>query len=264
MKKFLSVFLLFLLMKVGAQQIYSGQVFMRENSEIWLNQIYVTNITEQKTVISTPNGEFKIYAKPGDVIRFSSIITERKDIKLTDESFSNKLNFIQLKPSYFNIEEVIVGWKPSGHLPKDVLSLRKAEKSLEIAKMIGLPEPKGDGTSPVQPVASLADGGLSFSIESIYDIISGDRKKKERLNELERMMTGIEAIKNYFGTDYFEKVKIPQNLTLNFLQFVYTSDNIRPYLEARDYEATKPYIEKYLPIYQKRLRDSKLQQSSEN
>lgn len=229
---------------------------MKENSVLYLYPVYVTNITEHKTILSSPNGEFTINAKPGDIIRFTSIITERKDFKVTEEALSKAMHFIELKPGYYEIKEVIIGWKPTGNIHKDVLSLKKEEKILAIAKMIGLPEPKGDGTPPVQPVAGFSGGGLTFSVESIYDILSGERKKKERLYELERMNAAIDAMKKYFGKEYFDKMRIPENLTGDFLQFVYTSDNIKPYLEAKNFEATKPYIEKYLPIYQKRLRDS--------
>jgi hypothetical protein len=62
-----------------------------------------------------------------------------------------------------------------------------------------LPTPKGDGTSPELPVAGLRDGGLTFSLESIYDILSGDRKKKQRYLAYERMNSSIAQIKNYLG-----------------------------------------------------------------
>lgn len=257
MKKIITVFVLLFLAKMNAQ-IFSGQIFMKDKSVIYLNQVYVTNINLHKTVISDYNGEFKINAKPGDVIRFTSINTERRDFTLSEEQLSNTINFIELKEGYILIPEIVIKFKPTGNLKTDVLALKKEEKALELAKMIGLPEPKGDGNPPQLPVASFAGGGLSFSVESIYDIISGDRKKKQRLYEYEKMSRGITTIKNYFGEEYFTEMKIPKNLIDNFLQFVYTSDNINPYLEVNNIEGTKPYIEKYLPIYLKRLRNSHL------
>ena len=257
MKKGLLFLLLIFILKIQAQ-VFSGQVFMKENSSVYLNQVYVTNLAEQKTVLSNYNGEFRIKAKAGDIIRFTSIISERKDIKLTDDFIKNPVNFIELKPGYHDIQEVVITWKPSGNLRKDVLSLKQNEKKLAIAKTIGLPEPKGDGTPPIQPLAAFHGGGLTFSIESIYDAISGEAKKKQRLYEYEKMMKGIHAMKNYYGENYFTNLNIPKNLIDNFLQFVYASDNLTPFLENNNYEATKLYIEKYLPIYIKRLRSSNL------
>ncbi|WP_435524020.1 hypothetical protein [Chryseobacterium indoltheticum] len=75
----------------------------------------------------------------------------------------------------------------------------------------------------------------------------------------ERMNSSVTNIKNYLGNDYFTRLKIPENLIDNFLQFVYTSENIEVYLQSGNYEAIKLPIEKYLPIYQRRLKNSHLQ-----
>ena len=128
--------------------------------------------------------------------------------------------------------------------------------------MIGLPSPKGDGTPPVLPVAGLSGGGLTFSLESIFDILSGERKKQERAQQYERMNVAVTNIKNYYGDAYFSNLKIPVNLIENFLQFVYTSDDIDSYVKAKNYEAVGIYIDKYLPIYQRRLKNSQMMNTS--
>lgn len=259
MKNLFTLLLLVFLVKINAQS-FSGEVFLRDNSVLYLNQVYVTNLTTQKTVLSNYNGNFTISANAGDVIRFTSIVTERKDIRLTQQMVAQK-NLIELRIAYYDIQEVVINrFKPTGNLRYDVNALRKEDKALAIKKVIGLPEPKGDGTPPQLPVAGLRDGGLTFSLESIYDILSGERKKKQRYLAYERMNNSVTQIKNYLGKDYFVKFKIPENLIDNFLQFVYTSENIEPYIMAGNFEAIKIPIEKYLPIYQRRLRNSHLQE----
>ncbi|WP_294284840.1 hypothetical protein [uncultured Chryseobacterium sp.] len=258
MNKLFTLLLLVFLAKINAQT-YSGEVFLKDNSVLYLNQMYVTNLTTLKTVLSDYNGDFSISANPGDVIRFTSIVTERKDIKLTPQMMEQR-NLVELKIAYHDIQEVVISrFRPTGNLRYDINSIRKEDKALAIKKVIGLPEPKGDGTSPQLPVAGLRDGGLTFSLESIYDILSGERKKKQRYVAYERMNGSISQIKNYLGKDYFTRFKIPENLIDNFLQFVYTSENIEPYVLAGNFEAIKIPIEKYLPIYQRRLRNSHLQ-----
>ncbi|WBV61985.1 hypothetical protein PFY12_07660 [Chryseobacterium camelliae] len=259
MKKLITLILLIFLAKINAQ-IFSGEVFLRDNSILYLNQVYVTNLNTQKTVLTNYNGNFNIEAKLGDVIRFTSIITERKDFKISQQMLGGK-NLIELKIAYYDIQEVLISrFKPTGNLRYDVNTIRKEDKSLALKKVIGLPAPKGDGTPPELPVAGLRDGGLTFSLESVYDILSGERKKKQRYLAYERMNTSIAQIKNYLGKDYFAKFKIPENLIDNFLQFVYTSENIQPYVLAGNFEAIKIPIEKYIPIYQKRLKNSHLQE----
>lgn len=259
MKKLSILFLLFFLSKINAQN-FSGTLYMRDRSSFYLNQIYVTNLNEQKTYLTNYNGEFTIPAKAGDVIRFTSIISERKDITLTKQLLDNSNNLIELEIAYKEIQEVVLNrFKPTGNLRRDVRSLDSKKSSLEIAKIVNLPAPKGDGTPPVIPVASLANGGFNLSLESLYDVISGESKKKQRLYEYEKMTVAIKNIKDYLGEDYFTKLKVPKNLIDNFLQFVYSSENINIYLQVSNYDAVKVSIEKYLPIYQKRLRASSLQ-----
>ncbi len=257
MGKIFTFVLLFCTALIYAQD-FEGEIFIRDKSSLYLNQVYVTNLNAHKSVLANYNGEFKIQVKKGDLLRFTSIATERKDVEVTDEMLSRSKNFIELQIAYYEIQEVILSsFKPTGNLRRDVAMLKGSEKVFELKKMIGLPEPKGDGTSPQIPVLSF-NQGLSFSIDSIFDLISGEKKKKERYYQYEKMSQGIKNIQDYFGDDYFIRLKIPKELIPNFLQFVYSSDNITAFLESNNYEATKIYIEKYLPIYLRRLQNSHL------
>ena len=252
-------FVLFCFASVFGQEL-QGEIFIRDKSSLYLNQVYVTNINAHKSVLANYNGEFKIAVKEGDVIRFTSIATERKDVTITKQMLEMRKNFIELQIAYYEIQEVIISsFKPTGNLRRDVAMLKGSEKAFELRKMIGLPEPKGDGTSPELPVMSF-NQGLSFSIDSIFDLISGEKKKKERYYHYERMSKNIKNLQDYYGDDYFIKLKIPKELIPNFLQFIYSSDNITDYLENNNYEAAKIYIEKYLPIYLRRLQNSHLMQ----
>ena len=258
MKKFFLLAAFFILTHVQAQ-FFSGDILIRDNSVFYLNQVYVTNISAQKTVYTDYFGAFKIPAKVGDVIRFTSIITDRKDVLVTAENIQNANNFVELKIAYYDIQEVVISrFKPTGNLRKDINSLKTGEKTLALQKMIGLPSPKGDGIPTQLPVAGFSGGGLTFGLDSIYDILSGERKKKERANEYEKMNITIGGIKSYYGVEYFTNLKIPAPLIDNFLQFIYTSENLYPYIQANNYNAVALYIEKYLPIYQRRLKNSHL------
>lgn len=258
MKRYIVLILLFVIIKLGAQQ-FTGEIFLQDNSSLYLNQVYVTNLKTQKTILADFTGKFSIPAATGDVIRFTSIVTDRKDVIIKEQQLGNQKNLVELKIAYYEIQEVLISrFKPTGNLTYDVNSLKTNTKVAQIKKMIGLPEAKGNGQSPQLPVAGFRDGGLTFSLESIFDILSGERKKKERYLAYENMITSIENVKNYMGKDYFESIKIPEKLVDNFLQFVYSSDNLTPYIQKGNYEIVKISIEKYLPVYQKRLQNSNL------
>lgn len=258
MKYIFTLILSLFLAQFQAQKV-SGEVFLRDNSVMYLNAVYVTNINTLRTVLTNYNGDFSIDASPGDVIRFTSIVTERRDVKVTQEMFSTK-NVVELKIAYQDIQEVVIKrFRPTGNLRYDLNALRREDKVAALKKVIGLPEPKGDGTSPDLPMAGFRDGGLTFSIESIFDVLSGERKKKQRFLAYERMNNSVTQVKNYLGKDYFTRLKIPENLIDNFLQFVYSSEDIEIYVQTGNLDAVKIPIEKYLPVYQRRLRNSNLQ-----
>lgn len=258
MKRLLAGLLFFMMLVVQAQS-FNGAVFIRDNSLLYLNQVYVTNLTTHKTVLADYQGEFSIPAKSGDIIRFTSIVTERHDVKLSERNIESKRTMVELKVAYHEIREVVIKrFKPTGNFKLDVLSI-PPDKRIALANKIGLPTPKGDGKSPIAPVLNFKNGGAGFSVQSIYDIISGDRKKQERLYAYEGMMNGVKEIRQYFGDEYFIKHKIPENLIDNFLQFVYTSDDLRPVLLNRNFAIIEMSIEKYIPVYEKRLRNSNLQ-----
>lgn len=258
MKKLITLLFLGFIAQINAQ-LYSGEVFLRDNSQMYLNQVYVTNLKTMQTVLANYNGNFQLNASTGDVIRFTSIVTERKDVKITPNMLSGN-NLVELMIAYYDIQEVVISrFRPTGNLRFDVNSIRKEDKKYALKKVIGLPEPKGDGTSPQLPIAGFRDGGLTFSIESIFDVLSGERKKKQRYVAYERMTSSVTQIKNVLGTDYFTRLKIPENLIDNFLHFVYTSENVEVYVQTGNFDAIKMPIEKYLPIYQRRLKNSNLQ-----
>jgi hypothetical protein len=259
MKKLYLLLTIVFISQINAQ-IFGGEVVLKDNSNLYLNQIFVTNLNTQKTVLADFNGDFNLGAKTGDIIRFTSIITDRKDVTITENMMASFRNLIELKVSYTDIEEVIIpNFKVSGNLKKDVLALHSNMRNEKLTESLGLPMPRGNGLPTQLPVAGFSGGGLTFGLNSIFDILSGERKKKERYQAFESMSKDIDNIQKYFGDEYFIKLKIPKELIPNFLQFVYSSDNLKPYLAHNNFEATQIYFEKYLPIYLKRMKNSNLQ-----
>lgn len=255
---FYILLLIFIPSLVFSQQ-FSGVIILEDRNSFYLNQVFVTNLSQQKTILADGAGKFSLRANEGDILRFTSIITERKDIRVTKKHLENTENIISLSITYFDIGEVTLSsFKPTNNLKKDVLSLKVNDKVNTLKQAIGLPTPKGNGLPTDSSPMKFADGGLSFNINAIYDIITGERKKKERLERYRVMMTSIEQIKQYYGEGYFKSLGIPENLINNFLQFVYSSEDITAYLLEKNFEAIKITMEKFLPIYKNRLKNSRL------
>lgn len=242
-------------------QNFGGLIVVEDKETAYLNQIFVTNLNRHKTVLADPTGKFTIPVQIGDIVRFTSIVTERKDIKITEKHLIEQNNIVPLSLYYYNIGDVFIKpFKPTKNIQKDVLALKVKDKISPIKRAVGLPEPKIDPETALagDAPAAFAGGGLTLNIEAIYDIISGEKKKKQRLRKYNIMQNGLNEVKQYFGTAYFKTMGIPEHLIDNFLQFVYSSENIQGYIEQKNYEALKIPMDKYLPIYQNRLKNSKL------
>lgn len=258
MKKNFYFLFLFTFFGIMKSQDFFGQIYIKERNTLHQNQIFITNLSTHYTAVSDANGNFKIPAKVGDILRITSLISQRKDLKITERHLKTDKNYIEIELSYREIPEVVIRFRPTGTLKKDVRAIKDSERKMEIANIVGLPQPKGDGYSP-PPSLSLGAGiGATGVVEHLYDVISGDIHRKKRLKEFEIMDRNIKIMKKYFGINYFKKMNIPEHLIDDFLIFVYKSDNIKKYIYAQNIDATRLYIEKYLPIYTKRLKDSKL------
>jgi len=247
-------FIVFLGISVQSQEV-KGYIYLNEDERIFLNHIYVTNLNTEKTILSKINGAFSIPAKEGDIIRFTSFLTQRKDIKITNDILQKTENFIELKQEYNNIEEVVIKFRPTGNLRTDVERLGYKKRPVHIDKIIGLAKKSKNTTDDDAPMG-FKNGGFVLDVNYIYDVISGDAKKKQRLYEYEKAQKSVKNIENYFGKAYFINMKIPENLILDFLLFVYHSDDIYRYTSIENYEAVRPYIDKYLPIYISRLNNN--------
>ncbi|NAW51232.1 hypothetical protein GNY06_07530 [Elizabethkingia argentiflava] len=256
MKK-LFIGLLFLLICKVQGQTFEGIVYIKDNTAAYLNQIYVTNLNTRITILADYRGGFRIPAQAGDTIRFTSVNTERKDLQLPPQYLRNKKMLIELSVAYREIQELVIHkFKPTGNFKVDVLST-KQDKRIALTNKIGLPSPK-EGF-PQAPIASLNNGSVQLNIQSVFDIITGERKKQERLYAYEMMLKNVKQLHNYYGDNYFTQMKIPKNLISNFLEFVYTSDDLGRQVKEGNYPLIEMSIQKYLPIYLKRLHNSSLQ-----
>jgi len=259
MKKFFGILFIFLISLANAQE-FNGKIYTPDNSILYLNQVYVTNLRTQKTVIANYQGNFSLPARVGDIIRFTSIFTERRDIELTRQLLERKNMLIKLDLAYYDIPEVVInGFRPTGNLKRDVLTLPPSKKII-LAEKIGLPEPKNPDMPSRSSIVDFQNGGIGLGIQSLFDIISGERKRQERLQTYETMQKGVESMRKFFGDEYFTEKKIPENLIDNFLQFVYISDNLGPVLRENKFVLAEISINKYLPVYLRRLQTSRLEE----
>lgn len=263
MKKCLILYFVWLSNLLVAQEL-SGRVHTQGEDGQYLNHVYITNLREMRTGLTDAVGNFRIPARVGDVIRFTSYFHQRKDFIVTEASLLSPV-MIDLSLFYRTIPEVVIDFRPTGNLRQDVASLRNRDKYTQqnehLRQAIGLPEPKTDVNG--ESLLGL-NQGISFNLEALYDILSGQRESKKRLQRFEKMTRAVDYVRKYYTKEYFVQMGIPEHKVDDFLQFVYSSDPYDFVLKDLKPERVRPLIERYLPIYQKRLADMAIQEKALN
>ena len=121
------------------------------------------NLRTDQIVVSDKLGNFAIVAKPFDEIRISRGGFERRSIVVNSENFAQPLE-VRLKTIPIEIEELNLGFRPSGVLKKDVARLNRPARVVALNKSLNLYM-----KSPMTEVAPKATVPSAFSIRKPGD-----------------------------------------------------------------------------------------------
>lgn len=135
MKKTLFFLLLLTVtVKISAQEYIFGKVI--SDTERELPDVSVVNVSSQQSATTNSDGDFMIFAKAGDELRFSQKGYARVSKKVTAQNISSSFQII-LERLPQEIEEVEIKYKLSGDLKKDADHFGKSKKLLQLDKDLG-------------------------------------------------------------------------------------------------------------------------------
>ena len=124
--KLLFLLIFFSSVKILAQSDYIlGNVANQDGDKLPTTRIY--NLRTDQVVLADKMGNFAILAKMSDELRIVKEGYERQTVVLTPESFSKSLD-VKLTVIPLEIEEVAIGFNPTGNLKKDVPKLNPPAK----------------------------------------------------------------------------------------------------------------------------------------
>lgn len=198
--------------------LISGEI---TNDSIQLENVHIINKNSQKGTISNPLGQFKISVTDKDTLMISDIQYQNKIIVVNQDHLLHKFIGINLFELTNELDEVIVqqfddmseelGLPNAGKKP-----LNKLERNLNAYSQ---------KSTPVVILEALLfkPGG----IDDIYNIVSGNRKRDRKLNELiqedrlnEQNKEYVKIIREYFQDNFFiNEVKIQENDINNYIYF---------------------------------------------
>ena len=124
-RKLLFIALLVCSFSVFSQEYIFGKVKSEFGNELF--ETVVINTRTDEKVLTDKDGNYMIYAKPTDQLRFVKSGYERTDVKITIQNYSSPLN-VSLSKSPFIIPEVEIAFHPTGNLKKDSRALDQPKK----------------------------------------------------------------------------------------------------------------------------------------
>ncbi len=229
-------------------------------AEFSLSNVLVVNTTTGSKSFSDQEGNFVISAKIGDELRFVAEFYEREVRLLSEIDFEKSFQITMLKLPY-QIQEVKVGYKPSGNLKKDAKMLAKEDKVAKLQKDIGLPKfpekprekPAKLGKDVLLPMIGIPP---TLKIQAIYDVISGKARRQKNLYKYEDFQENITWIRKRLPDDYFFENKIPNDKIADFLVFsIAQKPEILKSIKSNNLTKVMVLLEEMMTIYLQKLKN---------
>ena len=250
MFRLLSLFSFLFSISLCSQEV-SGTVTDEDQNPI--SAVLVFNMKTEQKVYTTLNGEFTIAASSNHELRFIKNGFERSSKILNAQDFRSPLSIIIVR-SVQEIEEVkIPAIRLTGDLQQDSRNLTRFDKVAQLRREVGAPAP------PEKPRETPADFkndvllpllGLSLKPQAIYNLISGDARRKKAQYRYDDLQDNILWIRRKVGDDYFVKMEIPAERISEFLQFsIGLKPEIKSYIKAQNLSKVLFMLEDTLPLY---------------
>lgn len=230
-------FLLFILVlcfqnsEAQERQVLKGQIIVDsiQNSA----GVHVINLNAETGTTTDVNGNFRIPAKTGDTIFFSSVQFENKKLIIKNSNFEVSIK-VGLIDKFNELDEVqLDDIKLSGVLSEDVTRMPKS-----IYEKLGMPFPKPRRTSLELAIQSATSGG---PLISVINRLNGTTERLEKAEKNNQISILVNKGLNLVGKSFFvSQLKIEEKEIINFL--FYCADDPE-YKELVDAESLLKLIE---------------------
>ncbi len=198
-----------------------------------INEINIFNLRSESSSTTNETGDYSMFVKVGDTLRFKSLQTETKDIIIGEDDLAKKLFVTTLVPKIIALEEVeIKEYKDInavslGILDKPAKKYTPAERKLKTAEELHWYSPL------LIPV-----GGMS--VDGLLNAINGRTAMLKKELEVEKKELLMVKIENQFETKYFtEKLNIPEENVKGFLYYAVEDVKLMELINAKNKEMAK-------------------------
>ena len=213
-----------------------GKVYLNEYDEP-LTGIYVKNNNTNYTTIVDITGNYTLEAQAGDVILFQGYHIQNRNIMVTPTMEATRMMSIHLDIREKEIADIYVTpFKTYGSIELDVKRIPMMNKTNELLAKLGNLSPikKLDGSTDLDTEAAKA-ATAKINIDGIFDLFSGDSKRRERLSVYEGQIKIMKNIREYFGDEYFMGIGLDKSQIDEFILYTYLNHDVKFFYEHNNY-----------------------------
>ena len=195
-----------------------------------LENAHIVNITNDQATFSNQNGEYKIFARPTDSIKYTAVGHQTYIEELTENDFNIYRKVTTIQKRDYELDEVILkNTELSGSLEADINETPKDQKATALAKTMDFTKVNMNVDNNedyidknVRPNVARTDPTKEFQGFGPTVNISSENSVKliSLRKELAFKKTMPTKLLNELGEDFFfEELKIPVEKYYHFLEF---------------------------------------------
>lgn len=238
---------------VDAQQKWIQGNIIIDNSEEVAEGVYVTNKRTNHTTKSNFAGTFFIQVQPNDTLIFRSDWYENRNIILRPVLYNKDQIVVHLAIKTINLSEALITKKLTGILEKDVTIGKREDDVTRLYRLLNV----NPDIKPMKDTAALKTGLFNGDIRltgmdvgRIYDVFSGDLRKRKALIDYENKAYKISEIRAYYGDNYFKiDLNIPGYKINEFIETALLNTNNKQYLFNPNYFLVQTILKDYSQTY---------------
>ena len=226
------------------KEILSGQIITEEPLN---SPVHIINITLEKGTLSELTGSFSVEVNPGDILLFSSIQFEKKQIQVTPKILQLGSIEVNLLPVLNELDEVRLH-NLSGNLAKDIQDIKTYD-----------PTALGYTFSDKKPL-SIEERKFSAlnsnPIGMIYGVISGENKMLKKAianNKLRKLV--IKAKEQLPNEVFTETLKLKENKIVDFLYYCSRKPNFKELVNKNDPLILMEFVKGMITEYNEFIQD---------
>ncbi|MBA5629774.1 hypothetical protein [Moheibacter lacus] len=254
----LPVFFLFAILifsQIQAQEKIVHGVIIIDLNDASPEGIYITNSRTKFTTITDLTGSFSLRAEAGDSLLIQSTFYESRRFYLTENLMKKDFLNIHLNIQPIALDEAVIMPKLTGFLDIDAANYKPGKDPIaDLYKELGV-NPDASKLRDSSDFTMWKDvSPFHLNVDKLYEVFSGDLRRRQNLYAFEGRETKILHIREYFGDEYFmNELQIPQEKIREFVYFSYETTKIPTFYANGNFLNIMKELSNMAPVYLSRL-----------